>query len=154
MRVKIKEFAIADFQSIYQLDRTHKRLLGNLVKIWSGCTQIVSSFYQKSSLRPLIKKVGICIQIILVNLQIILDDICYQQMIYRYIKSIGWHDLQYIAFIACSCQRVEIILIFNRVISTTQIIDLKCLGASVIQYAILNQAYTDIVNTANPKFYV
>lgn len=154
MRAIIKEVAIADFEKIYQLDKNHKRLIGNLVNIWGSCTQIVNNFYQQSQLRPLIRKVGISVQIILAKLQVIIDDFYYQQIIDIYIKAIGWHDLQYIAFIVCQCRRVEINIIFNRVISTTQLIDLKCLRVTSRQYRILKMAYTNILNAANPKFYV
>ncbi|AUB44241.1 hypothetical protein COO91_10464 (plasmid) [Nostoc flagelliforme CCNUN1] len=154
MRVRIKESAIADFQSIHQLDKTHKRVLGNLVNLWASCTQIVNTFNQQSQLRPLLKKVGISAIIILSRLQVIVDEISYEKLIAGYIKQIGWDDLQYIAFIAYRARYIEVNIIFNRVRSSTQIIDLKCLGAKWMQYEILYKSYTDIINMADTKFYL
>ncbi|MBD6620341.1 hypothetical protein FNW02_32305 [Komarekiella sp. 'clone 1'] len=154
MRARIKEFAIADFQSIYQLDKTRKRLLGNMVNILASTTGIVKTFSKQSSLRPLLKKVGIHVKVVFWRLKVIIDEKCYEQIIQKYIQGIGWHDLQYIVFLAARRNYVEFDIIFNRVISNTQIIDLKCLGAQWIQYEILYKAYKDIINIAESKFYV
>ncbi|MBE9052499.1 hypothetical protein IQ243_19145 [Nostocales cyanobacterium LEGE 11386] len=152
MRAKIKEEAITDFQHIYHLDQTKKRLLGNIVNVLGATSHIVSAFYKQSSLRPSLKKVGIYVKLVFKHVQKILDEKYYEQIIYRYLQEIGWSDLQYIAFIAVKRNFVEIDIILNRVISSTQIIDLKCLGATWMQYEILQKAYTDIINTANTKF--
>jgi hypothetical protein len=154
VRARIKEFAIADFQDIYQLDKTKKRLLGNMVNILASTTGIVKTFSKQSSLRPLLKKVGIHVKVIFWRLKVIIDEKCYEQIIQRYIQGIGWHDLQYIVFLAARRNYVEFDIIFNRVISNTQIIDLKCLGAQWIQYEILDKAYKDIINIAESKFYI
>jgi hypothetical protein len=152
VRAKIREEAITDFQHIYQLDQTKKRLLGNIVNVLGATSHIVSAFYKQSSKRPSLKKVGIYVKLVFKHVQKILDEKYYEQIIYRYLQGIGWSDLQYIAFIAVRRNLVEIDIILNRVISSTKIIDLKCLGATWMQYEILQKVYTEIINTANSKF--
>lgn len=154
MRARIKELSITNFQCIYDLDKTQKRLLGNMVNILSGTTEIFKAFNQQSSFRPFLKKIGIHVTRIFCGLKIMTDEKYYGQIIERYIQGIGWHGLQYIVFLAARHSSVEFNIIFNRIISHTEIIDLKCLGAEWIQYEILYKAYTDIINIATPKFYV
>ncbi|WP_306423343.1 hypothetical protein [Nostoc favosum] len=86
---------------------------------------------------------------------ILLYDFKYpsQAKIAAYAKKMG-DDLQYIAFIAYRARYIEVNIIFNRVLSSTQIIDLKCLGAKWMQYDILYKSYTDIINMADTKFYL
>lgn len=125
-----------------------------MVNVLAATTEIFKAFKQQSSFRPLLKKIGIHVRVIFSCLKISIDDIYYARIIEKYIKEIGWHDLQYIVFISARYNRVEFDIIFNRVISNTKIIDLKCLGAEWIQYEILYKGYTDIINIADSKFYV
>lgn len=138
----IIESSLADFQIINKLDIKRQRLMANLVNVSETTPYIVNAFNKRSNLRPRLKKFGIYIKLILKDTQNLSPEKSYQQVLDRYLKDIGWNDLQYIAFITYGSNYAQIEIILNRVISKTNIIDLKCLKVSTRQYKILYKAYT------------
>lgn len=142
MRMTIKELAIDDFSIIAELAKTKKPCLGNLININSSTSQIIANFESLSGKRPKIKKLGIYCLICLCNTPIILLDKICQQILTKYIKGIGWDDLQYVIFIENFGGYARLHLIFNRVTIDGNLIDLNCLGATIEQYDILQKAYS------------
>ena len=150
MRVKviIIESAITDFLIINKLDRKQQRLMANLVNVREATPYIVNAFNKRSKLRPRLRKFGIYVKLIFKDIQNLSQEEVYQQMLDRYLKYIGWDDLQYIAFITYSSEYTQIEIILNRVISGTKIIDLKCLKAGKKQYKMLHRASEEILSSS------
>ncbi|BBD62884.1 hypothetical protein NIES2109_57340 (plasmid) [Nostoc sp. HK-01] len=140
----IIESALTDFLLINKLDRKQQRLMANLVNVGEATPYIVNTFNKRSKLRPRLKKFGIYVKLIFKDIQNVSQEENYQQLLDKYLKDIGWNDLQYIAFITYSSDYAQIEIILNRVISETKIIDLKCLKASRRQYKMLHRAYTQM----------
>jgi hypothetical protein len=144
MEVIIVESSLTDFQIINKLDTKQQRLMANLVNIREATPYIVNAFNKRSQIRPRLKKFGIYVKLIFKDIQNLFADEYCQQLLAKYLKYIGWNDLQYIAFISYGSDYAQIEIILNRVISGTKIIDLKCLKASRRQYKMLYRAYTQM----------
>lgn len=147
MDIQIKESAIANFDIIYQLDETKQRLDGHLIDITARSLKIVNTFYTQTKHRPLLKKRGIHVNIVLKQTPgVVCTEFCNEcckLITSQYIRSIGWDDLQHIVFIENRDDVVEIDAIFNRVISSTQFIHIKGLNPTRKQYNFLHQAVED-----------
>jgi hypothetical protein len=149
----IIEDSLGDFQPISILDQTQKRLMANTINFSAPTSCIINAFQKQSHLRPKLKKIGIYVKLIFKNTQDFLEERFFRQILSQYLEDIGWSDLQYVSFITYSQNSIQIDIIFNRVISPSQIIDLKCLKATKRQYKILRQAYIKTCNSIE-KIYV
>jgi hypothetical protein len=138
--IEIKESAITNFDIIYQLDETKQRLDGYLVDLAARSLKIVNTFYTQTEYRPLLKKRGIHVNITVKQTSENICNECCQRIVSHYIRSIGWDDLQHIVFISNREDIMEIDVIFNRVVSSTEFINIKALKPSRKQYKILHHA--------------
>lgn len=120
--------------------------MANTINFSDPTVRIINSFQKQSHFRPKLKKFGIHVKLIFKNIQKFLEEGFYKQILSKYLEEIGWNDLQYVSYITYSQNSIQIDIIFNRVISRSKIIDLKCLNATKKQYKILRQAY---INTCN-----
>ncbi|MBE9052759.1 hypothetical protein IQ243_20490 [Nostocales cyanobacterium LEGE 11386] len=146
MKIKIQEIAINNFDNISEITATKKRLLSNLIDINSSIFDIIKKFETQANFRSSIKKPGIKVNIKLIRVMPEFTLVHYQQLLLEYIQGIGWDDLQYIGFIHISSD-VEIDIIFNRVISSSQAISLRCIGANWRQYKIIEESYEGILES-------
>ncbi len=150
MRIMIKEYALSDLEIINQLMQTLTINSGNLVNIHAPAW-VINSYQVLSKQRPRLKKVGIYVQITLKSFPISLSPDVSEQILNEYIQGIGWDDLQYVTFLKFHQDQVEFHLVFNRVMTSGEVIDLNCLGAKSQQYDVLQKSLTNIIKTESSR---
>jgi hypothetical protein len=146
----IKEYALSDLEIINQLMQTLTINSGNLVNIHAPAW-VINSYQVLSKQRPRLKKVGIYVQITLKSFPISLSPDVSEQILNEYIQGIGWDDLQYVTFLKFHQDQVEFHLVFNRVMTSGEVIDLNCLGAKSQQYDVLQKSLTNIIKTESSR---